>query len=414
MADTRKPSRFKLSRDTQPSQDPALPGHRITIDLESSHHATSGIAAGDILERNTDGHAVSLEQSTTVKQPLPKKIDWRARATSRRTGRHETSSNTVSANMQEPGSEKSLAAEIERENMARVAGMSPDALKMEQEALLAKLDPSVVAVLRRRAARKAEQLRVETQGNGQDDDDVGEVVEEQFVNQVPTLGTANGPALSSRKPVLTDSEAHEQDIISPAHVQAHESTSCTHFPARALDPASVTFLDDLKENYFPNLAHDPSKLQWMQPATDAEDTAQYHPATSDSVAPGEIRFGFSGELLAPLASRQVDTALGLHHHADAPRAAGYTLLELALLARSTQPSQASLAIRTLGRVVYRLHHGEFGEAMTNGLMAVVKEARVMETLMERSRDAHLSVANYAMEALWQANLEKPAEKVHAV
>jgi hypothetical protein len=315
--------------------------------------------------------------------------------------------------MQEPGDAITLAGEIELENAAKVAGMSEAMLKQEQEDLMAQLDPGVVAALRRRAAIKEEKRRQESVVHEGEEDDVGEVYEEQFVRKVPTIGTARSPKASEAKAETREEirQAREDNLPNPS--PASNGHTSTHFPARALDPDSETFLQDLKENYFPNLSHDPSKLQWMQPPTDAEDTAQYHPATSDAVAPGEIRFGFRGELLAPLASREVDAALGLHHHADAPRAAGYTILELALLARSTQPSQASLAIRTLGRVLYRLHRGTFGDAITQGLLQVVKEARVMETLLERSHDSHLSVANYATEALWQANLDKPAEVMHA-
>lgn len=74
---------------------------------------------------------------------------------------------------------------------------------------------------------------------------------------------------------------------------------------------------------------------------------------------------------------------GLHHHADAPEAAGYTIPELARLARSSFPAQRCIAFQTLGRILYRLgagHYGPDGTDLVDGLWRCVDQGRVLEML----------------------------------
>jgi RNA polymerase II-associated protein 1 len=95
---------------------------------------------------------------------------------------------------------------------------------------------------------------------------------------------------------------------------------------------------------------------------------------------------------------------GLHHHGDAPEAAGYTIPELARLARSAFPAQRCVAFQTLGRILYRLGKGEWGAEgsdMATGLWRCVAEGRVLEGLQEAAeRERHLSAKSYAIEAVW--------------
>ena len=126
--------------------------------------------------------------------------------------------------------------------------------------------------------------------------------------------------------------------------------------------------------------------------------------------------------------------MGLHHHAEAPEAAGYTIPELAVLARSKVAAQRCMAYQTLGRILYRLGQGEFGtekarqdtngpvqvivdpdaeedaeendndvgSAMAAGLRACMEEGRVVETLTEEANrtKGHLTARTFAQEALW--------------
>jgi hypothetical protein len=83
--------------------------------------------------------------------------------------------------------------------------------------------------------------------------------------------------------------------------------------------------------------------------------------------------------------------MGLHHHGDDPHAAGYTIPELAILARSTFPAQRCIAWQVIGRILFRLGRAEFGERggqLSEGLWFVIeKEGVVAGMLAEADGDA---------------------------
>ena len=202
-----------------------------------------------------------------------------------------------------------------------------------------------------------------------------------------------------------------------AEAASKSASKSVHWPKSSeptLDPNSETFLDDLHEKYFPTLAHDPSKLDWMKPAA----TPSPYDPSATGVAPCDVRFDFRGALLAPSVAATLPTNLGLHHHGAAPDAAGYTIGELALLARSAFAAQRCIAIQTLGRLLFRLGRGEFGDendvavveppevgeraALAKGLWREVAEGRVLETLREEAakENGHRTSKALAEEALW--------------
>ncbi|TID14400.1 hypothetical protein E6O75_ATG09479 [Venturia nashicola] len=215
---------------------------------------------------------------------------------------------------------------------------------------------------------------------------------------------------------ITDRELPPQTLPDPASIPVNDGGSI-HFPtapAPDLDPNSDSFLEDLHEKYFPNLAHDPSKLSWMTAAT-SEENASYAPTQQDLI-PADLRFDFKGALIPPSLSNTLPTDLGLHHHGLAPSAAGYTIPELALLARSTYPAQRCIAFQTLGRILYRLGIGEFGDeanlgvqrgpgekaVLARGLWNAVEDGKVIDLMTEESNKerGHRSSIAMAQEAVW--------------
>ncbi|KAJ2968219.1 hypothetical protein NUW58_g10266 [Xylaria curta] len=101
---------------------------------------------------------------------------------------------------------------------------------------------------------------------------------------------------------------------------------------------------------------------------------------------------------------------GLHHHGEAPEAAGYTIRELARLARSAVPGQRCIAYQTLGRILYRLGNGDFGgvsrDDVSMGIWREVEEGAVLRSLHDeagaeegRGR-GHRSARVFATEAIW--------------
>lgn len=179
-----------------------------------------------------------------------------------------------------------------------------------------------------------------------------------------------------------------------------------HFPTPkkampTLDPSSNTFLSDLKTHYFPEITHDPSSLSWLQPPSsseeDPESTSAYHPASNAiSLAPSAIRFSLRGTILAPETSLSLPTSLGLHHHGDDPQAAGYTIPELAILSRSTFPAQRCIAWQVLGRILYRLGRGEFGERggqLSEGLWFCIEKEGVVAGMLTEADGVSGSSSN---------------------
>lgn len=204
--------------------------------------------------------------------------------------------------------------------------------------------------------------------------------------------------------------------------QAPLPPSNVHFPKDPtnttddLNPDDPEFFKQLHDKYYPDLSAEPEKMAWMTEQTSVEDIDAVLP---DSMLPSELRFDFKGKLISPRRGLAIPVTEGLHHHGDAPAVAGYTIPELAHLARSTAHSQRCMAIQTLGRILYRLGHKGpadsagtsgrqqgYGPEITPALWGLVDEARVVDSLQEAAdekRTKSMSVRAYAVEALWLWN-----------
>ncbi|KAG5357177.1 RNA polymerase II-associated protein [Yarrowia sp. C11] len=223
----------------------------------------------------------------------------------------------------------------------------------------------------------------------------------------------------------TEDKGKEQESDDKSHksgVQVVHFPKPPSFAADNEDPLSIDdedFMEKLHEKYFPDLPKEPSKLAWMTDARhrvveergpDGEMTAKIIQDTSDAplpktMLPSEIRFDFKGNMITPKTSRNIPMNLGLHHHGENPEMAGYTIPELAQLARSSVPGQRCIAIRTLGRILYRLGNPsvmekEYGRTIGMGLRGLIDQGRVIESITEATQAKQMNVAAYATEALW--------------
>lgn len=288
---------------------------------------------------------------------------------------------------------------IDEENRRRIASMSPAQIERERKELMSGLSPSLIERLLRRAniddtpqtteppARKTERER----------------------SSVPDSGGPSTPSQPSSASTTATTECHtagpapSDDLPPPRPPEDLRPASEVppppiHFPAPPprqdpmpnLDPSSPSFLADLQSHYFPDTPHDPSALSWLQPpSADPEDPdasrSAYHPAsTATAVAPAALRFSLTGSLLAPSTSLALPPTLGLHHHAADPHAAGYTIPELAILSRSTFPAQRCIAWQVIGRILFRLGQGEFGErgsTLVQGLWDVIEREGVVAGML---------------------------------
>ncbi|RFU30832.1 hypothetical protein B7463_g5516, partial [Scytalidium lignicola] len=316
--------------------------------------------------------------------------------------------------------------EIDKENRQRLAAMSVEEIEEERLELLSGLDPTLIEKLLKRANLDEGHGDAGTGEQGSYIEMLGK--EEPIkpphteVRKETTVDATTTPAPKPEGKLVPPSKSvrfqDDETPVEPINLQPVSNKipdlitpPAIHFPTAAnapdLDPSDPSFLENLHSKYFPSLPADPSKLAWMAPIPShgsiADQESPYYPA-KEALPASALRFDFRGALLPPRIARAMPASKGLHHHGEAPEAAGYTVPELARLARSAFPAQRCLAFQTLGRLLYRLGRGEFGEGseITQGLWRSMDEGKVIQTLEEASsaEGGHQGSKNYAVEALW--------------
>lgn len=318
---------------------------------------------------------------------------------------------------------------IDKESRDMLASMSAEEIAQERQELLDRLDPSIVQMLLKRA-------NIDDQSNASSvfDEPIQEKPEDPGTSGAEDATITSPPPPEEkkkttnklRKVVRFDENTSPFDE-QPADVNPAPQTTnpdslaanTTHFPHPAtlpdLDPDDPDFLETLHKKYFPNLPADPSKLAWMAPiptpGSVADRESPYYPGQA-SLSIASLRFDFKGRLLAPSRSRMIPVTQGLHHHGEAPEAAGYTIAELGRYARSAVPAQRCVAFQTLGRLLYRLGKGEFGNGkgegetddIARGIWRTAQENRILDTLVEAADvpegQGHQGSRAYATEAVW--------------
>ncbi|KAG6004012.1 hypothetical protein E4U21_001516 [Claviceps maximensis] len=357
-----------------------------------------------------------------------------ASSTTAHTDNHKASNQEDGQNVTFDEAEKTR---IDQENRRKLAGMSPQEIAQAQDDILNGLNPALIQRLLQRAniddsSSSPSPFDIATESNEPE----LESAEEQprtSASQVTTSNTEQAPGVESQassastvpSPDTKGSPQNRPKKIednydedkAPAQIPKDlfpitDQPKSTHFPAPPslpdLDPSDPNFLATLHEKYFPNLPADPSKLAWMAPVPTQDSTedkeSPYYP--HPEIAISALRFDFRGRFLSPRVSRSIPSTKGLHHHGEAPEAAGYTIAELSRLARSAVPAQRCIAYQTLGRIMYRLGQGEWGKTeddpIATGVWNAIKKGKVLESLMEAAagEGGHRGSRAYATEALW--------------
>lgn len=360
-----------------------------------------------------------------------------------------------SAARQEPMSIEEEKKSIDEENRRRLAAMSPEQIEKERAELMAGLSPSLLERLLRRAniddepqaqpSRKSpdsqappEKPETETRKDPAKPTksvsfDIPEQASPEDSSKTPpdtTAQTETASTASTAAAIDDQPPPHPPPDLRPA---SEIPSGPIHFPTPPprqdsmpnLDPSSPSFLEDLQAHYFPETPHDPASLSWLKPPSrdpdDPDAQSPYHPASSaTAVAPSSLRFSLTGTILSPATSLSLPTTLGLHHHAKDPEAAGYTIPELSILSRSTVPAQRCIAWQVIGRILFRLGKGEFGErgsTLVEGLWSVIERERVVERMLEEAEGGgggdsdknreggarlgrHASAKAWAVEGVW--------------
>ena len=420
-------------------------GQRFELNLDDEDDASAqttptlpGTFVGDILERKSNTAAAprppTLKSTSGFPEHPKRKVESRFKkgnaSNPRETAREYPSSAPFSQSGDAPpksvesGKAKTWEEEekerIDLENRQKLAQMSPAEIEAERQELMDSLSPALLQRLLQRS-------NIES-GSGETDLSKQSMASEIETSQPKkekskTVSFAE-PDLKKPVTVRPKSDAFENDDLEAPIAEEPLLHSSVHFPRAPqppdLDPSSETFLQDLHEKYFPSLPSDPDKLEWMQPsAPDAKDT--YSPSAT-ALNPKDLRFSFKGELIPPKTASEIPVTAGLHHHGDAPEAAGYTISELVHLAHSSFAPQRCIAFQTLGRILYRLGKGEFGDSgepsadtvgaedtfgeLARGLWREIDREQVIQTLVRESEGKgvdggrHVSARAYATEAVW--------------
>ncbi|KAI9684051.1 MAG: hypothetical protein M1822_005878 [Bathelium mastoideum] len=460
-------------------------GERFDIELGSEHaasnpvHASSLAFISDIKERSPSvPHAPSAPavKNQTTGFPAHKKRSskFASRGQTNKASEsvlsseygHGPSSEPTNVKAQQTqadslGFEEREGQTIEAENQQKLSQMSDAEIEEARAEVLASLNPALVQKLLRRAniddgrhdgdfpsltpdsadGPRQESSKPPKKVSFQDDapskvlgpsnTSPPQPVAKDLKSDHAVFKSAESPFPS--EPPLSNTHDQIQDVYEPSSI---------HFPNAPrppdLDPTSESFLSDLHSKYFPDLSHDPSKLDWMKESSDTLDShsaANNYLPDAPSYAPSEIRFSFTGALLAPRTAHSIPVTEGLHHHGQAPDAAGYTIGELAILARSSYPSQRCIAYSVLGKLLFRLGKGQFGDTMAEdvlqedengefvddardreeriarekgelarGLWQIIHNEHIIDILTAAASDEgekrHLSAKAYAQEAVW--------------
>ncbi|KAI9717369.1 MAG: hypothetical protein M1812_004721 [Candelaria pacifica] len=302
---------------------------------------------------------------------------------------------------------------IDNENRQRIAGMCGEEIERERQELISGMSPSLIEGLLKRA--NIDEGREDTYLGPVSDPDIdakqSAKPRKSVTFDVPH--TAHSSIYPDAAPTIPPTGLHpasyEHNVLESSTLSLPSSV---HFPRQPnppdLDPDDPSFLSNLQEKYFPTLSADPSKLAWMAPIPNpdsaADNESPYSPS-QESLSASAIRFDFRGALLPPRTAREIPVTKGLHHHGEAPEAAGYTLPELARLGRSTFSAQRCVAFQTLGRILYRLGKGIYGDEgseLSMGLWRCVEQCKILQIIQEEasSKGGHLSAQAYATEAVW--------------
>ncbi|KAL4805441.1 RPAP1-like protein [Aspergillus unguis] len=388
----------------------ALRGERFDIDLDSDDEEQ---ATGLTSTLNIPGVIGQIQERSPAAPPAPPTLKsasgfpaHRRRAKQSAFKQRQAQSQTTNTDTAKPNAgvqdEKTAIGE---QNSQQLAAMSDAQIQQEREELISSLDPSLLERFLRRA--RIDDENTPESSTAAASNDKPEDTPAPKPDPSPTTAPVSQPKLTATP--KTNSRADEKPpskIPEDLHPAAEfPSSGSVHFPTPpsrsttmpTLDPNSETFLSDLQAHYFPNISHDPSSLSWLQPPSTEPDqpgepsSSAYHPgSTAEAVHPASLRFSLVGTILSPSTSLSLPTNLGLHHHGDDPHAAGYTIPELAILSRSSFPAQRCIAWQVLGRILFRLGKGQFGERgspLVEGLWSVIEREGVVAGMLEEAGSA---------------------------
>ncbi|KAF7590801.1 RNA polymerase II associated protein 1 [Aspergillus hancockii] len=374
----------------------AFRGERFVVDLDSDDDQSPSAPPDSSI--SIPGLIGEIRERSPTAAPAPPKPAAAGFPAHRRRKKqsafkqHREASSTISSTVTGQSDEKTV---IDTDNRRQLASMSDVQIQQEREELMESMDPALLERFLRRARIDSDEVKPDSSSNPSSSEHQTNPAEVAALRPEPVCGPEPSASQDDRiqrddlPPAQTPDDifsASESPLPSSVHFPTPPSQS-NHMPN--LDPSSPSFLSDLQAHYFPNIAHDPSALSWLQPPSaeaDAPDSASaYHPASeAEAVHPSALRFSFLGTLLSPSTALSLPTNLGLHHHGKDPHAAGYTIPEISILSRSSFPAQRCIAWQVLGRILFRLGKGQFGSrgsTLVEGLWSAIEHEGAVAAML---------------------------------
>ncbi|OCB91062.1 hypothetical protein A7U60_g1699 [Sanghuangporus baumii] len=335
----------------------------------------------------------------------------------------------VSAGPSKPSSssgehEEQWKMRMGRDNDRAVEAMSEEERERHVTEVLEQLGPNVGELLHKaREARTRTETRPDTHEGGRRDDAEeqhasNDATSERISQPRPTLpqhktklaspprsilsqptSRSSSPGRSARKLRFADVTPNDVHIyqsepssprkpiglLLPSSFEPEKKSGNTEKssrPPRQNEEAEEGTPEDIRRRFFPDAPAKEPALEWIE--------------TKDASSDPEPRFDLSGAIIPASLRRSLPTHLGLHHHSG-PSAAGYTLAELFLLARSSVPAQRSTILSVLSKLIRRLARRESEVSELNNRDSVRNQALVLglAALTEKG-----TVGVQAVELVW--------------
>lgn len=324
---------------------------------------------GDIVERETSSTApvfVALGSGPTTKGfPAP-------RVLRRSHGQNQSSPSLTQMETPTQLEGKALMEEIDRENRKKLAEMNEDEILELQQSL----QQSLPAAL-----------------------------QEALLNKPVSLFEPSAAEPLAEAPVKSSSWSRSEKVTIPfAASSSTTTTDSSKKPSRTIDDTvNEESFDAHLRSFFPPSTTAVPQPEWTLPVHPAEE-AFYSVPDNASPLPASMRFDFKGKYISPPTSHSFPTYLGLHHHSLDPGAAGYTLAELSILARSVQPSQKCIALKIIGHVLADVASGKYEWDVSEALWDEIDRERIIEILLDvakggKETGGNRSVQRYAEDAV---------------
>lgn len=201
--------------------------------------------------------------------------------------------------------------------------------------------------------------------NDENDRRIGEMSEQELEEaRQEILNTLSPESIAFlKKGGLANKKKVVEKDVEEKHVVEEEKKSNRRKVSFAEGVEDKDDLLQMKKQYFRDVPVENDKLAWMdnrfltpeirkQEALRLKELEHENNEAEASEAEKvyrKVRFDLQGRIIDT--NKDIPRHQGLHHHGDEPEKAGYTLAELFYLARSQVPSQRSMVLTTLSRII---------------------------------------------------------------